>query len=335
MKNQPLPRIDENPELQQKLLPFCRLKKGEIWEDKSGKFRVGFVDIASRSDVENLMNGEKATLSIQDPPYNFIAFQEAQVNEFVEWCKVWTENINSVLDENSSFYVWLGADQRNGFQPLPDFMLMMREMMNFKPRSFITMRNQRGFGTQKNWMAVRQELLYYTKGNPIFNIEAEYTDIPKILRGYYKEVNGETTENFQRSKSENIRAGNVWVDIQQVFYRMDENVNGCYAQKPLKCIERIVQASSNESDLVIDFFSHSGTTAIASAKLKRRCFTMDVDPIFCEITIRRIERFLETGKTGWQNSNPFEEELGKGFLEIEEIENPPLKPKSKTQGTLF
>ncbi len=144
MKNQPLPRIDENFELQEKLLPFCRLQKGEVWEDSSGNFRVGCLDIASKSAVEDLMSGEKATLSIQDPPYNFIAFQESQVAEFIEWCRVWTENINSVLDENSSFYVWLGADQRNGFQPLPDFIIMMRET-NFKPRSFITMRNQRGF----------------------------------------------------------------------------------------------------------------------------------------------------------------------------------------------
>lgn len=334
MKNQPLPRIDESPELQRRILPFCRLKKGEIWEDKSRQFRVGCLDIATKSDVENLMADQKAILSIQDPPYNFIAFQETHVSEFLDWCRLWTENIESVLAEDSSAYVWLGADQRNGFQPLPDFMLMMRET-NFKPRSFITMRNQRGFGTQKNWMAVRQELLYYTKGTPIFNIEAEYTDIPKILRGYYKEVNGEITENFERGKSENIRAGNVWVDIQQVFYRMDENVNGCYAQKPLKCIERIIQASSNEDDLVIDLFAHSGTTAIAAAKLNRRCFTMDIDPIFCEITIRRIERFLETGKTGWQNSNPFEKELGQGLFQMEESAVMSATPKAKTQQSLF
>jgi site-specific DNA-methyltransferase (adenine-specific) len=36
---------------------------------------------------------------------------------------------------------------------------------------------------------------------------------------------------------------------------------------------------------------------------------MDVDPIFCEVTIRRLERFRKAGKAGWQNSNPFEEEL--------------------------
>ena len=56
------------------------------------------------------------------------------------------------------------------------------------------MRNQRGYGTQKNWMAVRQELLYYIKGKPNFNIDAEYTDIPKVMNGYYKKVNGKTTK---------------------------------------------------------------------------------------------------------------------------------------------
>jgi site-specific DNA-methyltransferase (adenine-specific) len=204
-------------------------------------------------------------------------------------------------------YVWLGADQRNGFQPLPDFMLMMR-LTPFKSRSFITMRNQRGFGTSKNWMAVRQELLYYTKGQPGFNVEAEYTDIPKILRGYYKDVGQERTENLERSKSETIRAGNVWVDVQQVFYRMEENVNGCYAQKPLKSCERIIQASSQEDDLVIDFFAHSGSTLLSAEMLRRTCFTMDADPVCCEISIRRLERFRRTGKLGWQNSNPFEQE---------------------------
>ena len=46
-------------------------------------------------------------------------------------------------------------------------------------------------------MAIRQELLYYVKGDPAFNVDAEYTDIPKILRGYYKEVNGRMTENLE------------------------------------------------------------------------------------------------------------------------------------------
>lgn len=171
------------------------------------------------------------------------------------------------------------------------------------------MRNQRGYGTQKNWMAIRQELLYYTKGNPQFNVDAEYTDIPKVVRRYYKNIDGRKTENLERSRSNNIRAGNVWIDIPQVFYRMEENVSGCYAQKPLKCIDRIIQASSRVQDLVIDFFAHSGTTLIAAELLDRKCLTLDIDPLFAEITIRRLQHLRSTGKLGWQNGHPFENDV--------------------------
>jgi site-specific DNA-methyltransferase (adenine-specific) len=185
----------------------------------------------------------------------------------------------------------------------------MMKKSGFNSRSFITMRNQRGYGTQKNWMSVRQELLYYIKGKPDFDINSEYTDIPKILKGYYKNVNGKVTENLERGKSEFIRAGNVWVDIQQVFYRMEENVNGCYAQKPLKAITRIIEASCKSNEIVLDFFAHSGTTLIASEITGRKCYTCDIDPVYCEITKRRLENFRKSGNTGWQNSNPFAEEI--------------------------
>ena len=202
-------------------------------------------------------------------------------------------------------YIWMGADYRDGFQPLPDFMIMMREFRGIQPKNFITMRNQRGYGTQKRWMWVRQELLHYTKGNPGFTIV--YTDISKILRGYYKEVNGRVTENLERSKSETIRPGNVWVDIQQVFYRMEENVPGCYAQKPLKAVERIVESSSKEENVVVDTFAHSGTTLVAGERLNRRVYTFDLDPVFAELAIRRLERYRDCGKTGWQWYHPFPE----------------------------
>jgi site-specific DNA-methyltransferase (adenine-specific) len=190
-------------------------------------------------------------------------------------------------------------------------MTMMAET-EFASRSYITMRNQRGYGTPKNWMAIRQELLYYTKGEPSFDVQ--YTDIPRILRGYYKDVGGERTENQARSHSDCIRSGNVWVDIQQVFYRMEENVNGCFAQKPLKAIERIVMASSKPGDYVTDFFSHTGTTLLACERLGRKCVTIDIDPIFAEITIRRLEHFRATGKLGWQRENPFTEILSEEIV---------------------
>lgn len=320
IKNRPQPgrtsekltRLDIDEELRKKILPHCRLKMGGVWKDPIGKHKVGVLDATSSADTQKLFGNEKAQLVINDPPYNVVVgnantqnLSKINIAGYINFSLQWVTNVVSVIDEDAGIYIWLGADQNDGFQPLPEFMMMMREFKELKTRSFITMRNQRGYGTQKNWMSVRQELLYYIKGDPHFKVI--YTDIPKILGGYYKKVNGEVTDNFERSKSEFIRPGNVWVDIQQVFYRMEENVPGAYAQKPLKSISRIIESSSKKNNLVADFFSHSGVTLLSSEILGRRCYTMELDPVFAELSIRRLEHYRKTGKTGWQWDNPFPE----------------------------
>ncbi len=306
MLKHPLGRLDQDAGLRADLLPYCRLRPGEIWADEQSGHRVGCLDAARSEDVLLLCGTDRATLAIHDLPYNFIAFDQKEHEEFAGWCKRVVFNSEAVMSSDCSLYLWLGADQKDGFAPLPEVMIMMRGTA-FQSRSLITLRNQRGYGTRKNWMSVRQELLYYIKGSPVFT--PQYTDIPKAVRGYYKDVRGERTENTARGLAQTIRAGNVWIDVQQVFYRMEENVNGCYAQKPLKAIRRIVDASSSPGDTILDFFAHSGTTLLAAEMSGRRCLTMDIDPIFCEIAIRRLELYRRTGRTGWQNSNPFAGEL--------------------------
>lgn len=311
MLQNPLPRLDLDAiEIREKLLPFCRLTCGDIWRDSINGHVIGCGDATDREFITNLLkDSSQPTLAIHDPPYNLVMGEKLTASNYTNWCRKWVDLSYDLLDDNATFTVWLGADQKDHFQPLPQFMAMMAET-DFSARSLVTMRNQRGYGTQKNWMHVRQELLCYTKGEPPF--EVQYTDIPRILKGYYKKIDGQVTENSERSKSDTIRPGNVWVDIQQVFYRMEENVSGCYAQKPLKAIERIVQASSSPGETVIDFFAHSGSTLLACEMAGRKCVTLDLDPIMAEITIRRLEHYRATGKTGWQAGNPFETELGSG-----------------------
>ena len=314
MTTERLKRLDFHSELREKISPLCRLGYGEIWEDHIRGHRVGVLDATKPEDVKKIIGIERAKLVTNDPPYNVVVGNantthlfKISLEDYLDFSEKWVRNAITTMDKDAHLYIWIGADYKENLQPLPDIIILMRQFKELKPRNFITMRNQRGYGTQKNWMWVRQELLYYVKGSPNFNVDAEYTDIPKILRGYYKEVNGRITENLERSRSNNIRAGNVWVDIQQVFYRMEENVPGCYAQKPLKAIERIILSGSIERDLVIDFFAHSGTTLIAGERLQRKVYLFDIDPVFAEITIRRLEHFRSTGKTGWQWRNPFPE----------------------------
>lgn len=307
-----LRRLDSDDKLREKVLQYCRLKYGNVWEDSDNGHVVGVLDATRIEDVVSFFRNQKASLIINDPPYNVIvgntntsSLSKISIDDYLNFSRAWVASSLAVMQGDAHLYIWIGADYKDNFQPLPDFMIMMREFGDLKARNFITMRNQRGYGTQQNWMWVRQELLHYTRGKPYFKVV--YTDIPKTLRGYYKTVKGELTENLGRSKSDTIRPGNVWLDIQQVFYRMEENVPGCYAQKPLKAIERLIMTSSNPHDTVADFFSHSGTTLVAGERMNRRVYTFDIDPIFAEITIRRLERYRKTGKTGWQWYNPFPE----------------------------
>ncbi len=305
-------RLDADPELRTRLLPYCRLRPGEIWEDPVLGHRVGVFDATKSEHLREILGDARPALIVNDPPYNVavgnantLNLSKQSLSDYMDFSRQWVSNCSRFMAGDSHFYVWLGADVRDNFQPLPDFIMMMRAFQEFTPRNLITLRNQRGYGTQKNWMWVRQELLHYVHGTPSFTVT--YTDIPKILRGYYKTVNGKKTENIERSRSDNIRPGNVWVDIQQVFYRMEENVPGCYAQKPLKAIERILLTSSLEGDVVLDCFAHSGTTLLAGERLNRRVVTFDLDPVFAELTIRRLDNYRATGKTGWQWHNPFPE----------------------------
>ena len=64
-----LKRVDADSELRELLLSYCRLSRGEIWEDSIAGHRVGVLDATNQADIDRLMGGEKTGLIINDPPY--------------------------------------------------------------------------------------------------------------------------------------------------------------------------------------------------------------------------------------------------------------------------
>lgn len=59
--------------------------------------------------------------------------------------------------------------------------------------------------------------------------------------------------------------------------------------KPIKLVQRAVKNSSRENDLVLDLFGGSGSTIITCEQINRRCFTMELDPHYCDVIINRWE----------------------------------------------
>lgn len=87
--------------------------------------------------------------------------------------------------------------------------------------------------------------------------------------------NGKRRVKYYLSEAKGIALDDSWNDISEVNSMAKENV-GYATQKPEPLLERIIKASSNEGDLVCDFFGGSGTTAAVAEKLSRRWITCDI-----------------------------------------------------------
>lgn len=130
----------------------------------------------------------------------------------------------------------------------------------------------------------RHDIIYrYTKSDEYtFNpIREPYS--PSAPRGYEK-------EKYYHPEGKVI--GDVW-QINILGQNDKTERVGYDTQKPKSLIERIVKASSNEGDLVADFYAGSHTTGVAALSLNRRYIGCDINPRSLEIGRKRLEKFIE------------------------------------------
>lgn len=88
-------------------------------------------------------------------------------------------------------------------------------------------------------------------------------------------------------KEKGIELQNIWTDIRPLQFSELEKMN-YPTQKPLALMERIIQASSNEGDLVADFFCGCGTTIAAAQKLNRRWLGSDISHLAVKLISKRL-----------------------------------------------
>ena len=84
-----------------------------------------------------------------------------------------------------------------------------------------------------------------------------------------------------------IPMGSVWTDIAPINSQAAERL-GYPTQKPLALLERIIAASSNENDIVLDAFCGCGTALVAAQNLRRQWIGMDISPTACRVMAKRL-----------------------------------------------
>jgi site-specific DNA-methyltransferase (adenine-specific) len=231
----------------------------------------------------NSLPDNSVDLIFADPPYNigkkFNGHVEKWETEdsYLEWCYEWLDLCIQKLKSNGSFYVMTAT------QFMPYFDIFLRNKLTILSR-IIWSYDSSGVQAKKYYGSMYEPILFCVKDkdNYTFNsqnilVEAK-TGAKRKLIDYRK-----STPTVYSSEKV---PGNVWA-FPRVRYRMEEYENHP-TQKPIALLERIIKASSNEGDLVLDPFSGTFTTCFVAKELDRDSIGIEIQDEYVKIGLRRL-----------------------------------------------
>ncbi|MBW1692305.1 MAG: site-specific DNA-methyltransferase [Deltaproteobacteria bacterium] len=194
-----------------------------------------------------------------------------------------------------------------------------------------------GFKTQAlNWIRQHDTILYYSKDKPLFNkmwvknsdesiADLGWLDVFKGENGelfIYKYKDGkDKLEKFKLPKFDTKAIGDMWNDILSMMYTQNmtrENWGEDNTQKTENLLRRIIQSSTDQGDIVFDYFVGSGTTIAAAHKLNRKWIGVEMGEYIESIVLKRMKTIL-FGDTRPKLSEDLNWQGG-GFFKYYEIE---------------
>lgn len=222
-------------------------------------------------------------LIFADPPYGIgkdfgnDSDMIKSVEEYFNWCKEWIDECMRVLKKDGTMY-FMTATQH---MPILDRYV---DEKYFVINRIVWIYDSSGVQSKSKFGSLYEPILMITHTNKskyTFN----YKDILVEAKTGAKRKLIDYRKNPPQPYNTKKVPGNVW-DFSRVRYRMAEYENHP-TQKPEALLERIILASSNENEIVLDPFSGSFTTAAVAVRLGRKAIGMDLNEDFFKIGIRR------------------------------------------------
>jgi len=245
---------------------------------------------------------------------------EGGIHVYINWMKKCIIKMYDVLNETGSFYLHCDWHASHYLK------VMLDEIFGHKNfRSEIIWLRSTDTGSSKaiskKFPMNSDSILFYTRSeNFKFNIVYKEYDEKYLARFKYEDERGRyrwqclktySKETIDKLTSENrIRWGkrakypeykqyewelkgvlisNVWTDINQINPAAKERL-GYPTQKPEKLLERIIKASSNKGDLILDPFCGCGTAMAIAHKVGRKWIGIDISPTAISLIEKRLEK---------------------------------------------
>jgi site-specific DNA-methyltransferase (adenine-specific) len=245
------------------------------------------------SEVAPHLPNASVDLLFIDPPYNLnkdFGNNKFRIKKAIEYEKLfeeWFLSVQHTLKPSSSVYVCCDWKTSQMIFNILDKHLKIRNRVSWE--------REKGRGALSNWKNCSEDIWFATvSDNYKFNVDA--VKLKKKVIAPYKE-NGIAKDWIEddTGKFRLTHPSNLWTDITIPFWSMPENTDHP-TQKPEKLLAKIILASTDEGDVVLDPFLGSGTTSVVAKKLNRKYIGIEMNKEYCCLAEKRI-RFAEHDKT--------------------------------------
>lgn len=216
---------------------------------------------------------EAVDLLIADPPYNLGKdygnnHDLKSFDEYIAFSREWMSEAKRVLSPTGTMYVFMGV------RFISHLYNILSEDLALRFNSWICWHYTQGIGKTKGFSPRHDDILMFSKSkNFKFNL-----DSVRVPQKYYR----------ARNNMRGANPGDVW-KFSHVHYS-NPNRQNHPTQKPEGLIERMVLASSNEDDTVLDPFFGSGTTLRVCQQLNRNAIGIELNPDYVEMTKQRLSQ---------------------------------------------
>ncbi len=221
--------------------------------------------------LKKLPNGS-VDLIVTDPPYNLNKDygnnqDKLEFDEYLNFSRKWLSEASRVLSDNGSIYIFMGM------RYISYIYTILEQELGMFFNSWITWYYTQGIGKTKGFSPRHDDILYFTKNksNYIFNL-----DDVRVPQKFYRSVNNMRGAN----------PGNVW-EFSHMHY-CNKNRQEHPTQKPEGLYERIILASSNANDVVLDPFVGSGTLLRVCQQTNRQGIGIDINPEYVKASEKRL-----------------------------------------------
>lgn len=239
-------------------------------------------------DVLPLLPLSSVDLLFADPPYNLnktfnqSSFRNLPMEEYERWLNSWIAPLVRVLKPSASIYICGDWRCSSAIQRVCERYFLVRNR--------ITWEREKGRGAEMNWKNCSEDIWFCTMGQTYtFNVES--VKLKRRIIAPYTDTEGRP-KGWEESESGRYRLthpSNLWTDITVPFWSMPENTDHP-TQKPEKLIAKLILASSKLHDVVFDPFLGSGTTSVVAKKTGRHFVGVELDPLYCCLTEKRLAR---------------------------------------------